>query len=335
MSVKNSLKKKKREKNDIIKIPSGSYNMNMAGSGCYDFCFESKRVLEIYGEQQSGKSTIAWHIMNEAHKIYNKLGIKTDIIIIDAEYKLDETYLQRVIKKENYQLERENVCEEIFDKIFEKIEEGHRLFIIDSVGNMTSNEVIKRGFKKMGFTSIGKEMGQFFRIYGGEIYKKNCFIIFVNHLRQKIGVVFGSNETTTGGKKLGESSSYRIKVKINRGNKKKSKTKDLSKKNIKIEDDLEIGNDIKFVFTKNNTFSPFREGIIPIDYGYGINYLEDLFIFLEKISFLKKEKKNYSVYRHKDRVTESKIKKELENKKSTLYKSAMEYIKKYGYENEK
>lgn len=334
MSIKKSLKKKKREKTDIIKISSGSYNMNLAGSGCWDWCFESKRVLEIYGEQQSGKSTIAWQIMAEAHKIYNKLGIKTDVIIIDAEYKLDETYLQRIINKENYQLIRENICEKIFDKIHEKIiEEKQKLFIIDSVGNMTSNEIIKRGFEKMGFTSIGKEMGQFFRIYGGDIYKENCFVIFVNHLRQKIGVVFGSNEITIGGRKLAESSSYRLKVKINRGGKKKSKTKDLAKKNIKIEDDLEVGNDIKFVFTKNNTFPPFREGIVPIDYGFGINNLEDLFFFLEKISFLKKEKRNYSICRHKDKATESKIKKELNNKQSALYKSAMKYIKEYGYEN--
>ena len=332
--MKDLLKVKKREKNDIVKIPTGSLNLNLAGSGCYDWCFESKREVEIFGALGSGKSTVSQEIAEEARKAYLENGIKTRINIFDGEFKADENYLQKIIKKEDYNLIRENIVEEIWAQIVELLEAGEKIFIIDSVASLTDYEQKKRGIGKLGFSSIAKTMKWGLRNYTPDIYRANAFLIFVNHIAYKIGVTFGDNITTPGGDAVKFYSSYRIQVWTNRGSAKTSKTKDLVGGNQNITDlkDIETGITMKCKIVKNDTFSPYRTCEIPIEYGKGINRLEDLIIFLIKIGFMEKSGKKYLLKGEEDKIIERKLTDGLTDNKSKIYKDAWKYIKTYGFE---
>ena len=118
--------KTKDTERKIIKIPSGSYGMNLMMSGRWDYSFESGRIVEIYGHNGSGKSTTAWHIGQNALLSYRKAGIKTNVNICDAEFKLDESYLQKVISEKDYNLKRENICEEIWGWVFDGLNKGEK-----------------------------------------------------------------------------------------------------------------------------------------------------------------------------------------------------------------
>jgi len=348
--IKQEIKQKRTKKSEdkIIKIPTGSYNLNMALSGCWDWAMESKRVIELYGHNGSGKSTLSWEIAEQARLAYKKAGIQTKVNIVDAEFKLDENYLQKIIEKKNYNLIKENICEEIWWKIEDWIKAGEKIIIVDSVGAMTDYEQRKRGMEKLGFTSPAKAMSWGLRNYIGDIYRNNAFIIFVNHVTFKIGVVWGDNETTPGGEKLKFFSSYRFKIWTTRGSAEKSKTKDLVDINENLQEiEIETGIAVKVKVVKNDTFSPYRVCQIPLIYGEGINKLEDTFLFLQQIGFIgiKKKKtkklddddkekslKGLEIKGFKDNATKKKILEELCKEGSKLRIRAFEYMKKFGFE---
>lgn len=329
----------KKKSSEILRLPSGSFSLNLAMSGHWDWAVESRRMMEIYGPSASGKSTLSQEMGKAFLKEYRDAGYKgIKINICDAEFKLDEPYLQRIIPSKDYILKRENICEEIWWWIEDQLKKGEKIFIIDSIGAMTSYEMRKRGMEKIGFANVSREMSWGIKNYLPDIYKANATIMFINHVRFKIGAGYGDPETTPGGEKPKEASSYRLKIWTTRISKEEQAPGTLNDLGEEINENLntkvETGIGVKIKIVKNDTFSPYRVCEIPIRYGVGIDKKRDYFNFLEKIGFVSKPKKatSYSIKGFKDKRSKNKIIHELSKNDSKIKSASVEYTRKYGHE---
>ena len=227
------------------------------------------RIVEIYGPESSGKTTVALHIVAEVQKAGGTAAF------IDAEHALDPSYASRLgVQLENLYISQPDNGEQALDIVETLVRSGAiDVVVVDSVAALTPQAEIDG---EMGDSHVGLQarlMSQALRKLTAVTSKSKCSIIFINQLREKVGVVYGSAETTTGGKALKFYASVRIDIR---------KTE-----SIKDGGDI-IGNRVKAKIVKNKVAPPFKVAEFDIMYGTGISSLGCLIDLAVQNGFIQK-----------------------------------------------
>lgn len=257
---------------DVDSIPTGVIGLDIAaGVGG----LPRGRIIEVYGPESSGKTTVTLHCIAEAQK---RNGIAA---FIDAEHALDPVYARSLgVDVDNLIISQPDTGEQALDIAESLIRSGAiDILVIDSVAALVPKAEIEGD---MGDSHVGLQarlMSQALRKLTGSIKKSNCVVIFINQLREKVGVMFGNPETTTGGRALKFFSTMRIEV----------RRVDSIKQGDKI-----LGNRTRIKIVKNKVASPFKQIEFDIMYGTGISKSGDLLDVAVGIDVIKKAGAWYS-----------------------------------------
>ena len=255
-----------KQKVDVDVISSGSIALDyILGVGGYP----KGRVIEIYGPESSGKTTFALHAIAEVQRKEGKAAF------IDAEHAIDPLYAQNLgVDIDELILSQPDSGEQALE-ITEMLAKSGAidLIVVDSVAALVPQAELNG---EMGDAQVGLQarlMSKALRKLTAVLNKSSCTIIFINQLREKVGIMFGNPETTTGGRALKFYSSVRLEVR--RGD------------TIKVGEEI-LGNEVKLKVVKNKVAPPFKAAVVEITYGKGINKQAELLELAVKFDIIHK-----------------------------------------------
>jgi recombination protein RecA len=279
---------KKYGANVVVKMDS-EVGVEAVSTGCFalDAAFgcgglPRGRIIEVFGQESSGKSTLAMFIMSQIQKAGGKAAL------IDAEYAFDASYAGSIgVDVQKLLVSQPETLEEAMDVIKELVETNQiDIIVVDSVASMVPKaEVEGDEMLKDTMAVQARLLNKALRILTGPISRSRTSVIFINQLREKIGIVYGAKEYTPGGKALKFYSSVRINV----------------KKGEKIEDDGEtIGNWMNCIMVKNKVGFPWKAAEFELYYSRGVDLFGDTLDYGTKVGVITKTGNSYS-YKDKKR----------------------------------
>ena len=251
---------------EVDVIPSGSFAIDIAlGVGGYP----RGRIIEIYGPESSGKTTLTLHAIAEAQK----KGLTC--AFIDAEHAFDSAYAKNLgINIDELVISQPDNGEAALEIADTLVRSGAiDLIILDSVAALVPQMELEAGMADNQMGLQARLMSKALRKITGSVSKTNCTVIFINQIRMKIGVMFGNPETTTGGNSLKFYSSVRLDIR--RGSA------------IKDKDEI-LGNETKVKIVKNKVAPPFKTADFEIIYGEGISRIGEIVDFAVKYDLIDK-----------------------------------------------
>ncbi len=251
---------------NVAAIPTGSLGLDLAlGIGGVP----RGRIVEVYGPEASGKTTLALHIVASAQKMGG------DAAYIDVEHALEPAYARAVgVDIDELLISQPDTAEQALQITEALVRSGAiDVIVIDSVAALLPRSELEG---EMGESSVGvlaRLMSQALRKLAGVVSKTNCIVIFINQLREKIGVMYGSPETTPGGRALKYYSSVRLDVR--------------RVETLKSGDEM-IGNRTRVKIVKNKVAPPFKEAQFDVIYGEGISKIGEIIDLGVKLDIIEK-----------------------------------------------
>jgi recombination protein RecA len=264
---------KAAENMQVEVIPTGSLQLDFAlGVGG----LPKGRIVEIYGPESSGKTTLALHVLAETQKQGG------EVAFVDAEHALDPEYAAALgVDIDNLLISQPDYGEQALEITDALVRSGAvSAVVVDSVAALTPRAEIEG---EMGDSVVGLQarlMSQALRKLAGSIAKTGCMVIFINQIRDKIGVIYGSSETTTGGRALKFFSSVRLDIRRT--------------ESLKVGGEV-VGNHTRVRVVKNKVAPPFREAEFDIMYGEGISHTGELIDLGVKYDLVQKSGSWFSI----------------------------------------